>query len=215
MWENLFIGVAGMIGAGKSTLAKALGEHLGLDVHYEPVADNEYLEDFYRDTHRLIYRAVMELYKRGEEVDVVTLSAQLDREGVLERAGGREFVHTLAEFVPAAANAVHYAGIVREQSVLRALIKAGNGYEVCSQKGWKEPTLQWALPRFQNAVLCVQGCSVPYYWRLFPELAICGGARGICRIGADSWEGVCMDGWQGGCQRGFVGGEQDGHSLGG
>ena len=57
MWENLFIGVAGMIGAGKSTLAKALGEHLGLDVHYEPVADNEYLEDFYRDTHRLIYRA--------------------------------------------------------------------------------------------------------------------------------------------------------------
>ena len=45
---------------------------------------------------------------------------------MLERAGGREFVHTLAEFVPAAANAAHYAGIVREQSVLRALIRVGN-----------------------------------------------------------------------------------------
>lgn len=50
--ENLFIGISGIIGAGKSTLARALGEHLGMDVYYEPVADNEYLEDFYRDTAR-------------------------------------------------------------------------------------------------------------------------------------------------------------------
>ena len=62
-------------------------------------------DDFYRDTHRLIYRGVLTLFERGEEVDVVTISAQLEREGMLERAGGREFVHTLAEFVPAAANA--------------------------------------------------------------------------------------------------------------
>ena len=90
------------------------------------VAESLSADDFYRDTHRLIYRAVLTLFDRGEEVDVVTLSAQLEREGVLERAGGREFVHTLAEFVPAAANAAHYAGIVREQSVLRALIRVGN-----------------------------------------------------------------------------------------
>ena len=83
-------------------------------------------EDFYRDTHRLIYRGVLTLFERGEEVDVVTLSAQLEREGMLERAGGREFVHTLAEFVPAAANAAYYASIVREQSVLRSLIRVGN-----------------------------------------------------------------------------------------
>ena len=47
---NIFIGIAGMIGAGKSTLAAALGQHLGIDTYYEPVADNEYLADFYRDT---------------------------------------------------------------------------------------------------------------------------------------------------------------------
>lgn len=51
-FENLFIGIAGMIGAGKSTLATSLGKHLGIDVYYEPVENNEYLEDFYRDTKR-------------------------------------------------------------------------------------------------------------------------------------------------------------------
>jgi deoxyadenosine kinase len=51
-FERLFIGIAGMIGAGKTTLARSLGEHLGIDVYYEPVENNEYLEDFYRDTRR-------------------------------------------------------------------------------------------------------------------------------------------------------------------
>jgi deoxyadenosine kinase len=53
--ERLFIGIAGMIGAGKSTLARSLGEHLGIDVYYEPVENNEYLEDFYRDTRRYAF----------------------------------------------------------------------------------------------------------------------------------------------------------------
>ena len=52
VFGNIFIGIAGMIGAGKSTLAAALGEHLGIETYYEPVSDNEYLADFYRDTAR-------------------------------------------------------------------------------------------------------------------------------------------------------------------
>jgi deoxyadenosine kinase len=52
VFGDIFIGIAGMIGAGKSTLATALGEHLGIDAYYEPVGDNEYLADFYRDTAR-------------------------------------------------------------------------------------------------------------------------------------------------------------------
>ena len=57
---NIFIGIAGMIGAGKSTLAAALGQHLGIDTYYEPVADNEYLADFYTDTAR--YSFAMQVY---------------------------------------------------------------------------------------------------------------------------------------------------------
>ena len=60
VFGNMFIGIAGMIGAGKSTLATALGEHLGIDAYYEPVTDNDYLEDFYKDTKR--YSFAMQVY---------------------------------------------------------------------------------------------------------------------------------------------------------
>ena len=62
--ENVFIGIAGMIGAGKSTLATALGKHLDIDVYYEPVEDNEYLEDFYRDTARYAFATQIYLLNR-------------------------------------------------------------------------------------------------------------------------------------------------------
>lgn len=47
--QQTFIGIAGLIGAGKSTLATALGQHLNMPVYYEPVDDNVYLADFYQD----------------------------------------------------------------------------------------------------------------------------------------------------------------------
>ena len=62
--QDLFIGIAGIIGAGKSTLATALGNHLGLPVYYEPVADNEYLADFYRDTRRYSFATQIYLLNR-------------------------------------------------------------------------------------------------------------------------------------------------------
>jgi deoxyadenosine kinase len=63
-YDRLFIGIAGMIGAGKSTLATALGEHLDIDVYYEPVKDNEYLEDFYKDTARYSFATQIYLLNR-------------------------------------------------------------------------------------------------------------------------------------------------------
>jgi deoxyadenosine kinase len=60
VFGNIFIGIAGMIGAGKSTLATALGQHLGIETYFEPVADNEYLADFYRDTAK--YSFAMQVY---------------------------------------------------------------------------------------------------------------------------------------------------------
>lgn len=62
--QDLFIGIAGMIGAGKSTLATALGAHLKLPVYYEPVQDNEYLADFYRDTARYAFATQIYLLNR-------------------------------------------------------------------------------------------------------------------------------------------------------
>ena len=50
--SDLFISISGLIGAGKSTLAKKLGERMNLPVFYEPVIDNVYLSDFYKDPSR-------------------------------------------------------------------------------------------------------------------------------------------------------------------
>lgn len=62
--QDLFIGIAGLIGAGKTTLAVALGEHLDLPVYFEPVDDNEYLADFYADTAKYAFATQIYLLNR-------------------------------------------------------------------------------------------------------------------------------------------------------
>ena len=62
--QELFIGIAGLIGAGKSTLATSLGNHVGLPVYYEPVQDNEYLADFYQDTAKHAFQMQIYLLNR-------------------------------------------------------------------------------------------------------------------------------------------------------
>ncbi len=159
------------------------------------VAEVVTADDFYRDTHRLIYRSVLTLFDRSEEVDVVTLSAQLERDGMLERAGGREFVHTLAEFVPAAANAAHYAGIVREQSVLRSLIRVGN--EI-AELGYQHPgDTHDLLDRCEQKVFAIQQQrSVGEFEHIkqvlvrnFEHLNAMDGERGVTGV-ATGFEGI-------------------------
>ena len=81
--------------------------------------------DFYRASHGKIFQAACGLYDEGEAVDAITLTDRLEREGALEKVGGRGRIHELAAMVPAASNAKHYAKIVREQAGLRRLIRAG------------------------------------------------------------------------------------------
>jgi len=81
--------------------------------------------DFYRPSHETIYDAVLDLYGRGEPVDMVTVAAELQRRGELQRIGGAPYLHTLSANVPIAANAGYYAEIVREKAILRRLVDAG------------------------------------------------------------------------------------------
>ncbi|MHB8792838.1 MAG: replicative DNA helicase [Thermoleophilia bacterium] len=98
------------------------------------VADKLRQNDFYRDSHREIYRSITDLFANGDPVDPITVTESLVARGVLDKVGGKAYIHTLVSTVPAAANAAHYAAIVRENSVLRSLIQVGNriaemGYE--------------------------------------------------------------------------------------
>jgi replicative DNA helicase len=92
--------------------------------------------EFYRQSHSRIYRSALSLYAKGEPVDAITVADQLAERGELDEVGGTERIHELASLVPAAANARHYALIVRETAILRGLIRAGG--EI-SRLGWERP----------------------------------------------------------------------------
>ncbi|NLJ77653.1 MAG: replicative DNA helicase [Peptococcaceae bacterium] len=91
-------------------------------------------EDFYRESHRLIYEAMLELDEGGSPVDLITVCEHLRLNGNLEKVGGVSYIATLAEIVPTAANVSYYSRIVEEKSLLRTLIQlstriAGMGYD--------------------------------------------------------------------------------------
>lgn len=93
---------------------------------WEKVADVITADDFYRKDHRLIFSAIANLVETSNPCDVVTVSEYLEHRGELDQAGGLEYIATLANETPGAANARAYAKILRERAVLRALINAGN-----------------------------------------------------------------------------------------
>ncbi|MHC4861065.1 MAG: replicative DNA helicase [Planctomycetota bacterium] len=79
--------------------------------------------DFYRTSHQVIFGSITELFDRGEAVDVVILRDELQRTGNLEKAGGEEALLDLSDAVPTSANADHYARIVRDLSLRRAVVR--------------------------------------------------------------------------------------------
>ena len=81
-------------------------------------------DDFYRETHRLIFEAMMELKERTEPVDLVTLTEQLKKADKLAKIGGIPALSLIANSVPTAANVHYHARIVHEKAQLRSLINA-------------------------------------------------------------------------------------------
>ena len=79
------------------------------------------LDDFYRESHRQIYRAMLDLDAARDPIDAITLTDALRNMGMLELIGGPAYIAELASVVPTAANILHYARIVRERAQLRAI----------------------------------------------------------------------------------------------
>lgn len=94
-------------------------------------------EDFYREPHRKIFAAMIELANRNEPIDLITLADQLRKSQELDDVGGSAYIASLDAAVPASANLSRYARIVREKALARRVIEAAHtiareGYE---QKG--------------------------------------------------------------------------------
>lgn len=105
--------------------------------------------DFYRESHQHIFACLLELSERGEPADLVTLTSRLQEQGTLENIGGSDYLATLVDYVPTAANILYYCRLVKEKATARELIKvateiARQGYEgqdIATALDWAEQSI--------------------------------------------------------------------------
>jgi len=77
---------------------------------------------FYKENHKIIFNCIVSLFDLRKKIDILTVSEDLNKKKLLEKAGGTVYLTTLSDFVPTSANAIHYARIVKEKGTLRSLI---------------------------------------------------------------------------------------------
>ncbi len=115
------------IEAEKSVLGSMLIDSEAIGVALE-ILDESW---FYEEAHRKIYAAIIDLYNNRKNVDLITLSNQLNGRNQLESIGGVTYLTEIIDFVPTAANVEHYAHIVKEKGILRKLIR--NATQIVSE----------------------------------------------------------------------------------
>ncbi len=93
---------------------------------------------FYKEAHKIIFNAVVNLYNKSRVVDLVTLIDELKKKGVLEDVGGINYLTGLTAAVPTAANVRHYAKIVKEKSLLRNLIASATTIASCAYEAQED-----------------------------------------------------------------------------
>lgn len=81
---------------------------------------------YYKEEHRLIFSSITALFDDRKKVDILTVSDDLEKKKILDRVGGAAYLTQLTDFVPTSANAAHYARIVREKGIKRALITSAH-----------------------------------------------------------------------------------------
>ncbi len=111
----------------------------------------EYLrtEDFYRESHRKIFNALIILGDKSEPADLVTLTAVLKDRGELEAVGGSTYLATLVDYVPTAANINYYCKLVKEKAVARKLIEASTAI---ATRGYDGGDMEEILDQAEKAI---------------------------------------------------------------
>lgn len=99
------------------------------------IADIVRPEDFYKENHKKIFEAMIELYEKREPIDVLSLTSRLSDRADLDFIGGRSYLAQLTNAVPSSSNIVTYANIVQHKATLRRLLSAA---AAISELGYKE-----------------------------------------------------------------------------
>jgi replicative DNA helicase len=121
------------------------------------VADFLKPDDFYREAHRAIYQAMIDLYENRAPADLITLTDELARRGKLEDIGGLSYVSSLANQVPTSANVEYYARIVERTAILRRLIHAAGQIAAVA---YNEPEATVALDQAEKLIFNVSQRSL-------------------------------------------------------
>lgn len=90
------------------------------------IADQLKSDDFYKDSHRIIYETVIELAERHSPIDILTVGNRLEEKNLLKQIGGRTALVELTGMVATSAHIVHYAEIVTKKALLRRLLRAAS-----------------------------------------------------------------------------------------
>jgi replicative DNA helicase len=108
-------------------------------------------KDFFREAHRDVFAAMMELYENNRKIDHLTIAETLRQHGKLEEAGGAEAIDELAGWVPAAGHAREYGRIVRDNSQMRELLS--KSYEIQASVLGREAPARDLVERAERAML--------------------------------------------------------------
>ncbi len=102
-------------------------------------------EDFYLDSHKKIFNAMLTIYSGGTPIDFITVTDELLKTNLLDSVGGIDYITTLTNIVPSAANFKHYVEIIKRDSVLRQLISAcGSITELAYNNPEKQDVITYA-----------------------------------------------------------------------
>jgi len=117
------------------------------------VSDIISADSFYVEKHRIVFRAMLDLFSKSEPIDVLSLSSRLKEKGELEQIGGASFLNDLVATVPSASNVKHYADIVQKKFVMRRLISVA---DIISELGYREEDdLEHVLDKAQTEMFAV------------------------------------------------------------
>lgn len=122
------------------------------------VADILSVRDFYKPAHQLIYECMLDLFKRNEPLDVLSVSTRLREKGILEDIGGSSYLTSLVNLVPTASHVFHYAKITNKKRVLRDLIDAS--YHIAELGYKEEDAVEDLLDQAEQRVFAISQSSL-------------------------------------------------------
>jgi replicative DNA helicase len=128
-------------------------------------------QPFSQPAHETIFNTMLALFANGQPLDPITLTSKLQQQGDLDRVGGSPYIHTLVNSVPTAAHAAHYAEILRNMALLRAVIQTGTelvqmGYQARANHDTAAQIVDTAAGKLQELAGAAKGGTETREWML-------------------------------------------------